>query len=52
MLLDNNLLNDDCLVILESEKELPDEYFGSLNLEKQKQYGKKKNIYFLRKDNE
>ena len=52
MLLDNDILNDDCLVILESEIELPNEYFGNLNLEKQKQYGKKKNIYFLRKDNE
>ena len=52
MLIDNDLLNDDCLVILESEKELSDEYFKNLKLEKQKQYGKKKNIYFLRNDNE
>lgn len=52
MLIDNDLLNDDCLVILESEKELSDEYFKNLKLEKEKQYGKKKNIYFLRNDNE
>ena len=52
MLIDNDLLNDDCLVILESEKELSDVYFKNLKLEKQKQYGKKKNIYFLRNDNE
>ena len=52
ILIDNDLLNDDCLVILESEKELSYEYFKNLKLEKQKQYGKKKNIYFLRNDNE
>ena len=52
MLEDNELLNKDCLVILESENELPIDYFGNLELEKQKQYGKKKNVYFLRNENE
>lgn len=49
MLIDNELLNEDALVILESETELDSSYFNELELEKHKNYGNKKNIYFLRK---
>ncbi len=52
MLIENELLNEDAIVILEADRELDEEFFLNLKLEKQKSYGKKKFVYFLRKCDE